>query len=70
MATVTINSIHIYEVNAIASTAVEILSGIKPDSKYYKQAQMYIEKLRMFENLDESMIPDDSMIREFIGHDN
>lgn len=69
MATVTINSIHIYEVNAIASIAVEILSGIQPNSKYYKQAQMYIEKLRLFENLDESLIPDDSMIREFIGHD-
>lgn len=68
LATVTINSIHIYEVNAIADTAIKILSEVQSDSEYYRQAQAYIKKLMLFENLDESLIPDSSMIREFIGN--
>lgn len=69
LATVTINSIHIYEVNVIADTAIKILSEMKSDSEYYRQAQSYIKKLMLFENLDESLVPDNSMIREFIGND-
>ena len=67
MATVTINSIHIYEVNAIADKAIEILSGIPADSPYYAEAQEYIRRLGLFENLDEGLIPENSLIREFIG---
>ena len=66
-ATVTINSIHIYEVNAIADKAIEILGQIGEDSPYYAEAQGYIKSLALFENLDERLIPADSMIREFIG---
>ena len=67
MATVTINSIHIYEVNAIADKAIEILGGIPEDSPYYAEAQEYIRRLALFENLDEGLIPENSLIREFIG---
>lgn len=67
LANVTINSIHIYEVNAIADKAIEILGTIGEDSPYYAEAQSYIEKLSLFENLDERLIPADSLIREFIG---
>ncbi len=67
MATVTINSIHIYEVNAIADKAIEILGGIPCDSPYYAEAQEYIRRLALFENLDEGLIPENSLIREFIG---
>ena len=66
-ATVTINSIHIYEVNAIADKAIEILGGIPGDSPYYAEAQEYIRRLALFENLDEGLIPENSLIREFIG---
>ena len=66
-ATVTINSIHIYEVNAIADKAIEILGGIAQDSPYYVEAQEYIRRLALFENLDEGLIPENSLIREFIG---
>ncbi len=67
LATVTINSIHIYEVNAIADKAIEILGGIPDDSPYYAEAQEYIRRLALFENLDEGLIPENSLIREFIG---
>ena len=66
-ATVTINSIHIYEVNAIADKAIEILGGIPEDSPYFDEAQEYIQQLSRFENLDEGLIPENSLIREFIG---
>lgn len=67
LATVTINSIHIYEVNAIADKAIEILQSLGEDSPYYAEAQDYIQKLSLFENLDEGLIPADSLLREFIG---
>ena len=67
LATVTINSIHIYEVNAIADKAIEILRALGEDSPYYAEAQDYIQKLSLFENLDEGLIPADSLLREFIG---
>ena len=68
LATVTINSIHIYEVNAIADTAIKILGEIPRNSQYYSSAKSYIKKLQLFEKLDDSLIPEDSMIREFIGN--
>lgn len=64
---VTINSLHIYEVNAIADKAIELLSLLGEDSPYYDEAQEYIKKLTLFENLDERLIPAESLIREFIG---
>ncbi|MBQ1442107.1 MAG: nucleoside kinase [Clostridia bacterium] len=67
LATVTINSIHIYEVNAIADKAIEILSAIPENSPYYAESQEYIRRLALFENLDEGLIPENSLIREFIG---
>lgn len=66
-ATVTINSIHIYEVNAIADKAIEILSSLPESSPFYAEAQEYIRRLALFENLDEGLIPENSLIREFIG---
>lgn len=69
MATITINSIHIYEVNAIADKAIQILKEIKEDSPYYAEACDYIKNLALFESLDERLIPDNSLIREFIGQD-
>lgn len=67
LATVTINSIHIYEVNAIADKAIEILDSLPESSPYYTEAQEYIRRLALFENLDEGLIPENSLIREFIG---
>lgn len=67
LANITINSIHIYEVNAIADKAIEILRDVPEDSHYYGEAQAYIRKLALFENLDEGLIPENSLIREFIG---
>lgn len=67
LSTVTINSIHIYEVNAIADKAIELLETVGKESPYYNEAQAYIEKLTLFENLDERLIPEDSLLREFIG---
>ncbi|MBQ4395929.1 MAG: nucleoside kinase [Clostridia bacterium] len=64
---VTINSLHIYEVNAIADKAIELLRSMSEESPYYQEAQEYIKKLGQFENLDERLIPSDSLLREFIG---
>ncbi len=67
MANVTINSIHIYEVNVMAEMASKMLSNVASDSQYYAEAQRYIEKLRLFKPLDSALVPESSMVREFIG---
>ncbi|MBQ5544619.1 MAG: nucleoside kinase [Clostridia bacterium] len=64
---VTINSLHIYEVNAIADKAIVLLQSIGEESPFYQEAQSYIKNLAQFENLDERLIPSDSLLREFIG---
>lgn len=68
MATVTINSIHIYEVNVIAETAIRLLKKIDPSSPYDKKAKAYINQLKLFNPLDSALVPKDSLLREFIGY--
>lgn len=66
-ANVTINSIHIYEPCVLGPLALELLSKVEPSSEHYKLARSLMRKLRRFERLDESLVPPDSLVREFIG---
>ncbi len=64
---ITINSIHIYEPCITASEAVGILSQVTPGHPEYEYAQDLIKRAKMFEPISESMVPSDSLMREFIG---
>ncbi len=66
-ADIKIDSIHPYEPCLFKKEAMKLLDRIGQDSIYYTSAVSYKEKLSRFETLDESEIPADSLLREFIG---
>ncbi len=64
---ITINSIHIYEPCITASEAVDILRKVTPGHEEYAYAQDLIGRASVFEPISESCVPEDSLLREFIG---
>lgn len=66
-ADVKINTIHLYETCVLKETAIKLLSEIEKDSKFYLQSQRLIKSLRKFPEIDSHLVPEDSLLREFIG---
>ena len=65
---ITINSIHLYELGAMRSIAIPLLKKIQEDSPVFKNAIALISTLERFSPVDISLVPGNSMIREFIGN--
>ena len=66
----TVNSIHIYEPCIMRERAVRLLKQINENSDHYETAKHLIESLSGFEVIDDSLIPENSLMREFIGGGN
>mgnify|MGYP003290504647 CR=1 FL=1 len=66
-ADVKINTIHLYETCVLKETAIRLLSEIEKDSRFYLQAQRLMKSLKKFPEIDSSLVPEDSLLREFIG---
>lgn len=64
---ITINSIHMYEPCVLRHRAIPLLSTIKPESPHYRYATWLITQLERFVPIDETLVPDISILREFIG---
>ncbi len=66
---VTINSFLPYEPFLLAKNVLPLLDSIGADSPYRDEADALAEKLKPFVNphFDESMLPENSVFREFIG---
>jgi len=64
-----INSFLPYEPFIISHYATEVLSTVPMNSPYRDEADALIEKLKVFDNpyFKDSMVPDNSVFREFIG---
>ncbi|MFI3324581.1 MAG: nucleoside kinase [Clostridia bacterium] len=63
----TVNSVHIYEPCVLRTIAIPILRKIPQDSYYYRKARDLEARLMRFEPVDKSLVPLNSLIREFIG---
>lgn len=63
----TINTIHIYEPCILKKPALGMLYEIGKTSSVYDRAQKLISSLERFEDIDENLVPENSLIREFIG---
>ncbi len=63
----TVNTIHIYEPCIMKEVAVKLLGEIGAYHSEYEFATHLIEALQRFESIDLSLIPKNSLIREFIG---
>lgn len=66
-ADVMFNSTIVYEVSVLKKYAEPLLEAIPLESPAYTDASRMLRLLRFFQVLDESLIPDNSIIREFIG---
>ncbi len=66
-ADVKINTIHLYETCVLKENAIELLSTLDKESEFYNESQRLIRSLKKFPVLDSSLVPEDSLIREFIG---
>lgn len=63
----TVNSIHIYEPCVLRSTVIPLLRGIPEDSPHYRKARDLDSRLMRFEPVDPELVPENSMLREFLG---
>ena len=62
------NSSLVYELAVLAKYAVPLLKEITNDKKEYSEAKRLISFLQYFKPIeDESAIPNNSILREFIG---
>ena len=67
-ADVLFNSYHVYEIAVLKKYAEPLLEAIKPDEPEYVDARRMLRFLRFFRSIeDDSMIVNNSIIREFIG---
>ena len=63
----TVNSALIYEIGVLKTYAEPLLYSVPSDSEYYEEAKRLIDFLRLFLPIPSDAIPQDSIIREFIG---
>lgn len=67
-ADVLFNSYHVYEIAVLKKYAEPLLKEISPDEAEYAEAVRMLKFLRFFKTIeDDSMIVNNSIIREFIG---
>lgn len=66
-ADIKIDSIHPYEVCVFRKEAEKLLDSVAPDSIYYTEAKLLKDKITKFIEKDSSIVPDGSLLNEFIG---
>ena len=63
----TINTALIYELGVLKTYVEPLLYSVDEDSPYYEEAKRLLNVLRLILPIPSESIPDDSIIREFIG---
>lgn len=63
----TVNSIHLYEPCVLRTVAIPMLRKIPSDSLNYKKARDLESRLMRFEPIEISLVPNNSMLCEFLG---
>ena len=66
-ADVTINTALIYELGVLKTYVEPLLYSVDEDCPYYEDAKRLLNILRLILPIPSESIPDDSIIREFIG---
>lgn len=64
---VTLNSAAIYEMGVLKTYVEPLLYSVESTSPYYEEAKRLINMLRLFLPIPSESIPEDAVIREFIG---
>lgn len=69
LADMKIDSFHSYEMCVLKTTALELLAHIENKSPYHERATELCEKLSQFVAIEKGRIPQDSLLREFVGQE-
>lgn len=64
----TFNSALIYEIGVLKTYVEPLLYSVPSDSEYYEEAKRLLNFLRLFLPIPADAIPEDSILREFIGN--
>ena len=56
-----------YELSVLKPFAEPLLASVEPDNPYYAEAQRLLLFLKPFRSVDASVVPNNSLLREFIG---
>ncbi len=67
MADVRINSIHLCEPCLFRDTVLKLLENARLSEEYAHDAKKLVHSLKQFESVDLSLVPEDSLLREFLG---
>lgn len=67
LADIKINTIHLYETCVLKKQAIEMLENSEISDEYKTDINKITKSLKKFENIDESLVPEDSLLREFLG---
>ena len=67
LADIKINTIHLYETCVLKKQALEMLENSEISDEYKNDINKITKSLKKFENIDESLVPEDSLLREFLG---
>lgn len=62
-----INTAFLYELGVLRTYAEPLLYSVDEDSPYYEEAKRLLNLIRVFLPIPSEAIPDDSILREFIG---
>jgi uridine kinase len=66
-ADIKLNTIHLYESCVLKDTAIKLLGELPKTSEFYKESQRLIRSLENFPSMNSEDVPEDSLLREFIG---
>jgi uridine kinase len=66
-ADVIFNSAHVYEMGVLKTYVEPLLYSVPIDSPYYEEAVRLINMLNTFQPIPSDAVPEDSLLREFIG---
>ncbi len=62
-----INSLLLYEMNIIKNDFLDIMTQVKPDSRYYDDCTAFISRFDKIPAINKSYLPENSVYREFLG---
>ena len=67
-ADIVFNTALIYEIGILKTYAIPLLYSVKQDSEYYEEALRLINFLKGFFNIPVDILPNTSLLREFVGN--
>lgn len=67
LADVKVNTIHIYETCVLKNQAMKLIENSQVSDEYKADIKRIYNALNRFEDISQSLVPEDSLLREFLG---